>query len=210
MKPLSSAYKKFLVYAATSYATQVNRAQEYLQLRGISLDIAERFQLGVVVDPATGHESMVGRLCIPSIGPNGIYQLKFRCMDDHDCKDRGHSKYLTEAIDNRLYNLRSLTARTDTVCITEGEIDAITLEHIGFPALGVPGANGWKRHHPRLLAGFSRIYVFGDGDQAGRDFAKRVTNALPRAARITCPDGQDVNSIYCSQGADAVRGLMGD
>lgn len=209
MRPLPSAYKKSLEQAVSRYQTQLHLASEYLKGRGLDQDTAEEFRLGVVTDPNSGHESYVGRLAIPSLGPSGPYQLKFRCIEDHDCKDHGHAKYLTDAIDNRLFNVRALAKATPAVCITEGEIDAITLEQLGFCAVAAPGASTWKRHHARLFAGFERVYVFGDGDKPGRDFVRLVASSIQRAVRVTCPDGEDVNSIYKRKSASEIFLLMG-
>jgi DNA primase len=209
MRPLPSAYKKSLEHATSLYEKEIDRAWDYLAVRGLDLATAREFRLGVVNDPASGHESMHGRLAIPSIGANGVYQIKFRCMDNHSCKDLGHSKYLTDAVDNRLYNLRAVAVDTSRICISEGEIDAITLEQIGHPAVACPGSNTWRRHHARIFAGFEEVYIFGDGDKAGRDFAKSLSLAIPRAVRVALPDNEDVNSLYVKSGADAINELMG-
>jgi hypothetical protein len=177
--------------------------------RGLSPDTAAAFRLGVVIDPASGHEAMVGRLCIPSIGPNGIYQLKFRCMADHDCKEIGHAKYLTDAQDNRLFNLRALITASPFVCITEGEIDAIVLVQLGLPAVAAPGASSFRRHHARLFAGFSKVYIWGDGDSAGKGFAKGINTALKNGVMVHCPDGEDVNSLLVSGNRQKIFHLMG-
>lgn len=192
------------------YQKHLEHAERYLEKRGLSPATAEGFRLGVVADPASGHESMVGRLCIPSIGPGrNVYLLKFRCIEDHDCRDVGHSKYLTDAQDNRLFNLRALVGSGDTICITEGEIDAITLVQLGYAAVAAPGVSTWKRHHPRLFAGFSKVYVFGDGDKPGRDFVKTVCTSLSRGIRVHLPDGEDVNSLYVRSGETEILELMG-
>lgn len=209
MRPLPISYKESLEIAVAAYELQIHRAGEYLRARGLSPSTAERFRMGVVVDPHSGHEAMTGRLVIPSIGPNGIYQLKFRCIQMHDCKEIGHSKYLTDAHDNRLFNVRAIVEAQNVICITEGEIDAITLEQIGYKAVAAPGSNTWRKHHARMFAGFQRVYLFGDGDKAGRDFVKSVGETLPNAVRLTFDDGDDINQVYTRDGAGPILELMG-
>ncbi len=76
--------------------------------------------------------------------------MRFRSVDGAEPKYLGISGALI-----RLFNLRAIAEAEDLICITEGEIDAISLESVGLPAVGVPGANSWKRHHARLFNGFT-------------------------------------------------------
>jgi len=184
-------------------------AAPYLEGRGIDLGIAEEFRCGVIVAPHSGHESYVGRLAIPSIGPNGVYQMKFRCMGDHECKDLGHSKYLTDAMDNRLFNVRAIVSASNVICVTEGELDSVVLTMCGFPSVAAPGSNTWKRHHPRMFAGFTKVYVFGDGDKAGQAFSKTVADSMGNSVRLVMPEGEDVNSLYVSAGVEGIYEIMG-
>jgi hypothetical protein len=54
------------------------------------------------------------------------------------------------------------------VVLVEGESDCHALWFHGIPALGIPGANGWKeRRDAQHLAGVERIYVVIEPDQGG-------------------------------------------
>ena len=46
------------------------------------------------------------------------------------------------------------------------------------------------------MSDFDRIYVFADGDTAGRDFAKDLARKVAGVTPITIPDGEDVNSLF--------------
>jgi len=111
----------------------------------------------------------------------------------------------------RLFNARAVAQAGDTICITEGEFDAMILEQCGFNAVGVTGANAWKgkKHYPRLFQGFSKIYIFGDGDTAGRQFAKDVFDTVNGGVMVRLLDGLDVNDAFLEGGADYIRKLMG-
>lgn len=209
MHPLPHSYKASLEQAVSLYETSLYLASEYLQGRGIHPDTAREFRMGVVDAPVTGHEPFAGRLAIPSLGPSGPYQIKFRCIMDHDCKEFQHPKYLTDAMDNRLYNVRAIVDVGDTISITEGEIDAVTLSQLGYKAVAAPGSNTWKRHHSRMFAGFQRVFVFGDGDKAGRDFARAVSESIRSSVRVALPDGDDLNLIYVRDGPEAIHDLFG-
>lgn len=101
-----------------------------------------------------------------------------------------------------LYNVAAIATAENYIAVTEGEIDAITLNYkCGIPSIGVPGANSWKRHYSRLLQDFEKVYVFADGDQSGSDFAKRIAQEVQGVTIINMPEGQDVNSMYLTAGA---------
>jgi len=110
----------------------------------------------------------------------------------------------------RLFNIRDIHSASDTICITEGELDAVILSQCGLKAIGVSGANSWKRHHPRMMAGFEKVYIFGDGDKAGTEFAKQVNASLDNGVRVALPENMDVNDFYLKNGVSALLGLMSE
>lgn len=131
--------------------------------------------------------------------------LTFRCVADHHCKSEGHPKYLrTAGTPHRMYNVSALFANSSVIALTEGELDAITVAMCGVPAVGVPGANGWRRHYRRLLEDFATVLVLCDGDEPGRKFGVGVARELDNAKLVTLPDGQDANSLYLAKGRDAI------
>lgn len=211
MEPLSSDRVSFLVTAARSYATNLDSAKEFLQARGLLRGTAERFQLGVVAEPMAGHEMYVGRLAIPySLYDGSVVSIRYRCLGIHDCKAEGHPKYLTETGDDaRLYNTPALFTAGEEIHVTEGELDSVTLSQTGQSAVGFPGVSSVKPHHLRLLNGFSRIYVWGDGDDAGREFVARIRRTHRRAVGARLPEGEDVTSLFVKEGADGLRRAIG-
>ncbi len=164
--------------------------------------------LGYVDDPLPGHEMHRGSLAIPYLRWSqehgwAVVSIRFRCIQDHDHK--GHGKYMTQAGDRpRLYNTLALMKTSPVVAITEGEIDAITAQAAGIPAVGVPGADAWQRYFREPFLGYDRVYVLADGDDAGMKFANTVAKTLPNARVIPCPPGEDVNSLVISQGSQAL------
>lgn len=178
--------------AAQTYNGEVYQIAGYLESRDITSEMARAAKLGYVAKPMLGHEQFVGRMAIPYITPTGVVSIRFRALDD------GGPKYLQPAGETtHVYNVNALHTATDRIAITEGEIDALILTHaLGIPAVGIPGAQSWKSWYSRLFDDFLPIYVVGDGDSAGRDFAKKVMGDLPEALPIAMPEGHDVNSLF--------------
>lgn len=106
----------------------------------------------------------------------------------------------------RLFNVAALHTAKDFIAVCEGEIDAITLHYkCGIPAVGVPGVNSWKPHYNRLLADFNTVFVFADGDQPGINFAKSLAKEMNTVIIINMPEGEDVNSMYLSNGPNYLQ-----
>jgi DNA primase len=203
--------REFYEQAASSYAKQLGddtAAQEYLTSRGITPEAAATFRLGVVREPLVGHETFRDRLCIPYITPASVVNFTFRCMQAHVCKDVDCPKYLAPPLDRNLYNVLALSVESQTIHVTEGELDALVLTMCGMPAVGIPGVDNWRDHWGLCLEDFNEIFVWADGDAAGRKLAHKLEKEL-RARRVAMPYGKDVNSVYIDGGSSALRALIG-
>lgn len=197
--------RELLASASRKYEGSIAVAEGYLASRGITMQVARRAHLGVVVEPDVGHEMYSGRLSIPYITKTGIVDLRFRSLDPAVVpKYMGMSGHET-----KLYNVLDIERAGDFIAVCEGELDAITLSHcVGIPSVGVPGANSWKKHYTRLLADFERVLVFADGDQPGKEFANELARELP-VTTIQLPSGEDVNSMFVKEGPDYLRDKAG-
>lgn len=204
MKPTLS-HKKFLQSATEHYQRHIHLAEDYLASRGLTLQDAATHRLGVVEEPLPGHEQYKGRLVIPYITRTGVVDIRFRSMDSNN-----EVKYLgLPGAKTHLYNVQSVFTAQDQIAVCEGEMDTITLNKCSIPAVGVPGVNNWKKHYTRILQDFETVYVFADGDQPGTDFAKHLARELQSVTVIQMPDGEDVNSVYCKGGPNAIRTRIG-
>lgn len=208
MRPTSDSRRAELEEAAARYQAAVTvEAAQYLLDRGISKETALTSRLGVVVDPVLGHEAFRGRLAIPYIVADRPVSMRFRCIEDHDCKSRGCPKYIQESDEEtRMYNVSALHRAHTEIEVTEGEFDALVLDQLGYPAVAIPGVNNWKPRHRRMLAGFSKIRVWGDPDAAGRDFVNKLCRSLRQARGVTLTEG-DVTETFLRSGEAEIRRL---
>lgn len=206
---MKQAERDRLETATVRYQNNVTQARDYLQARGIDGTTAMRARLGVVVEPMSGHEDYVGRLAIPYVTPTGVVDMRFRCLSTHDCKAEGCAKYLSlPGHKSRLYNSLAIIMAGDTIHITEGELDALILTHrCNLPAVGIAGATQWRAHYPRIFGDFNTTYVWGDGDPAGKEFAKHVAREVG-AVIVNLPTDMDVSDLFVSEGPDSIVGRI--
>jgi len=198
---LTASQREYLEKAVSTFQRSIDLAGDYLNKRGIGPKAANTFRLGVVGEELAGFEQYVGRLAIPYITKTGVIDVRFRAMGPEQPKYLG-----VPGASTHLYNVMAVLGAQDNIAVCEGEIDALTLHHnVGIPTVGVAGANNWKRHYGKILADFETIYVFADGDQAGQDFAKRMAKELQGVRVVQMPEGEDVNSMYTTHGADWLR-----
>ena len=205
MSMLSVTQRRSLERACMTYLSHLDEALEYLATRGIAEEVARSVGLGVVREPIPGHEHLEGRLAIPYLTDYGPVNMNFRCLEQHKCKDEGHQKYMTWAgLEANLYGIQSMRQADDWIAVAEGEIDALSLNIAGVPAVGIAGANKWSEHWNNVFEDFTRVYVFQDGDEAGKKFGDTLVREVG-ALRVALPSGQDVNSILVTQGPEALK-----
>ena len=195
---LSNTQRQFLLRATQQYALEIGLAEKYLSTRGLSVEEATIFHLGVVDEPLPGHEQYQGKLSIPYITPSGVVDLRFRSIHGEDPKYMGLLGAKTT-----MFNTQACFVADRYICVTEGEFDCIVMSvKTVHPTIGIPGANNWKPHYTRILDDFDIVMVLADGDAAGLEFGKKISRELPNVTVISMPDGEDVNSVVTKQGSE--------
>lgn len=208
---------------AASYQRALTEdARSYLSGRGIRQDAVESYRIGQADGSYIEHEDYTGMLSIPYLTRSGVVALKFR--RPHDCtKDCAHAKYLTP-YPTWLYNTPALDRadRTGVLAITEGEFDALILDHYcGIPAVGMPGSETYTKHPEwrEIIRGYREVLIFKDNDEEitrpngtkfrpGDVFAKQLAADIDTARIIRLPS-KDVNATYLAFGAEGIREAAG-
>lgn len=205
----SKQQRESLNSAVSKYhaALEGSPAGEFLEHRGFSLSSIERYRFGYVQDPLPEHAQYEGMLAIPYLRYHprfgwGTVDIRFRVLDD------SKPKYVSmHGAHPRLYNTPELLRGGFEVGIAEGEIDAVTATECGLPTVGVPGSQSWKPHWTPLFRGYSRVWILGDGDDAGRSMVSKVADLLPNAQVVILPEGEDINSVFQKEGKQGVQRL---
>lgn len=154
-------------------------ALEYLEGRGLGA-VAGSAGLGYVPeDPGPEWERFRSMISIPYLTVDReVIGIRFRATP----MSQDGPKYLQPSgSETSIYNMPALARNHKTVIITEGELDCLTLEALGYTAIGMPGANSWKPHYSRALDGFQKVIVAGDPDDAGQKFNETIMASIRRS-----------------------------
>lgn len=207
----NSSQKLRLAKAARAYLDQLGVAPDgasseglvYLEGRGFTPQQCQTWGLGYVAVPEPGHEQYLGRVSIPYITPTGVVQIKFRCIEDHSCKEaHGGTKYLGLTGNGLwMYNTRAFVLDSPEIVVTEGEFDAMAVHtRTNVPSVGFPGTQSVDPVWYRAFTGYQRVLILADGDKPGREAAKAITKHLSNADVIRLPDGEDASSLLLKPG----------
>lgn len=212
MQKPSKRQRKGMERATARYQASLGTVGvSYLADRGLTdLALIQGARLGRVDSPEPGHEIFCNRLTIPYMDMMGVCGMKFRCLQPHHCKSEGCSKYLAlTGVELTIYNITDADSVKETIHVTEGELDCLILKQVfpDDPVVGVPGADLWKRHHPYHFAGFERVLLWMDGDQAGKGLGNKIRKDVRNAEVVQIPQGMDVTDVYLQQGAEGLRAL---
>lgn len=207
LQPISAGQQEVLERAIGSYEAALTAdAARWLLGRGLTEETVRTHRLGVVADPIPAHMAYAGWIAIPYLVQGRPVRVRFRRPDWCDQHSNKYGQPTGEGL--LTYGVDSIHAARDTLHVTEGEFDRLILLQAGFHAIGFPGASTFRGYHGRMLAGFNRVWVWGDPDQAGAEFSQKVVNRLPRSARAVQLRVGDVTDTFLAGGVKALHDLV--
>lgn len=167
------------------------RIKNYLLERGLTSDVITRYNLGF-----DGHW-----ITIPIERSDGTKFLKYRRDPALDKAADRPEKFKTEPGGKRTLYLARELQETDTVFVTEGELDTLRLRSAGlFAVSSTTGASSWSDEWGQLFKG-KTVYVWYDADDAGRQGGKVAAESIARHAtktyivRTAAAYGKDITDI---------------
>lgn len=163
---------------------------EWLRSRGLEDQTIRSALLGYVAEGR-----FAGSISIPYRNPysGGTKTIRFRYLNPV------RQKY--DGIKGKAIHLYGVgNTLSDEVWLCEGEFDALILNQMGYPAVGVAGANSFKPDWKYLFANTSRTTLVFDSDEAGTRGANRIASIIGEVVEdvriIRLPEGSDVTDIY--------------
>lgn len=177
----------------------------YLGEHGITGEIAQKYRLGFVADPLPGDERFRGALVYPYLCRKapGVAAIRFRLF--HGDSKIGQHK----GQHSRIYNALALAGEYEEIGLVEGEPDTMAASEYILPTVGIPGVKNFKDRWLTHFKDFTRVHIFAQGDQRGREFGEKMADLLSwRANLIECPDGEDVASLAGKGQIDILKTVM--
>ena len=184
-------------------------AIQYLESRGISKAVAERYQI-------TCQTKNPNVLCMPFLDEHGEWRfVKYRNMKH--TKDSPGSKEWCEAdCKPILYGMYQCNLENKTLVITEGQMDSLSLVEAGIEnAVSVPmGVNNftWVPYCWNWVNKFEKIIVFGDRDKDKitllADIKQRFKKAIYQVRIEDYKDCKDANDILRKYGKAYLRSCI--
>lgn len=177
------------------YVTRTESHLEYLQSRGISPEVAKRYE--VVSGKVWNGERELSALVFPYKRDGELLQVKRISTERPD----GKKVIMAEGdCEPCLFGWQALDAGVRAVVLCEGEIDCMSYAQYGIPALSVPFGGGkgakqqWIEFEYHNLDRFEEIFISMDVDDVGREAAREIASRLGehRCRLVTLPH-KDIN-----------------
>lgn len=204
-------YKQFPQPTADRKIVVRDSALAYLANRGISKEIAERYQV-------TAFENKPNVLWFPFFNEYGkLVYVKYRKMDYR--KGRDKAKEWTESGGQPILFGMNQCSGYNTLVITEGQMDSLSVAEAFKDQPDAPNAycsvpNGcnaftWIPNCLDWLKKFDTVIVFGDMEHGHMSLLETITQRIPcKIKSVRAEDylgEKDANDILTAFGAEAVR-----
>lgn len=178
-----------------------DKAIEYMASRGIPEEIVRKFGI-------TTQKDRTDILVFPFYDWNGnLTMVKYR-NTKFQKGDYGSKEWVSKDTKPILFGMNNVNYENDTLVITEGQIDSLSLTAAGIEnAVSVPmGKNNfnWINTCWDFLHRFKKIVVFGDNENGEITLAKEITSKLKRhqmsivkpESYLCCKDANDMLKKY--------------
>lgn len=205
-RPITPTQQQRIADYIAAAAANTTQAADYCKKRGLNQDTLKRFRIG--------YDTRTRRLVIPF--PDAAYYItrSTSIPPNRKNEEKGKEKRYgypdkNEAGDKPVFNLPALTGGAETVAITEGQIDAITLEQCGMAAIAATEPSTvLAAIHAAGEAITARVFlVIPDADESGADKADAMCAELDAAGLdafiYPLPEGyHDANDMAIKASAD--------
>lgn len=202
------------------FSPLIDHMPEYLEARGISEEIANRY--GLMYSPEYRVRGFANGETQEHVGPFIIFPHWFRerlvgwqarvVNQNSPCQKPSYPSWIPKykntsefPKDQTLYGLDQAIRQKGPVLVAESAASVMYAQSLGIPAVGTFGAEPTKRQI-KLLAGFQEVVLAEDNDKAGREFTDTLLTSLDNVlGTIKAPlvaQGSDVGDYHSLEGGD--------
>lgn len=180
--------KAKIVSPEINYSKYIEQAKmdnnyEYLQSRGISKEIQDKFNIGYVEKWRNPKAPSTVPYTPRCIIPTSDYSYLARDVRPDNEINEIQKKFIKTKVGKvHIFNEDELNNATDNyLFITEGEIDAMSIEELGYPAIGLGSAANKDMLVDLMVENkcfWKTIFIIGDSDITGRIASTSLKNEL--------------------------------
>ena len=185
------------------------RVMQWLKNRGIGEAAIAAYKVVASKDDSIAGLKADQYVIFPFIRDGKLVNFKARNIDNK--KDQR----ISGGAEPLLFGWQAIPENARTVCICEGEPDALVLWQYGIPALSVQSGVSnlsWLDTEYKNLERFSEIYLCLDGDDAGRDGAAKLVERLgrERCKVVTLPHKDANDCLKAGVTAEEIRACFAE
>ena len=158
------------------YNKQTEKEKEYFINRGISLEVIDKYKLCIGETKKLNNKFYDTRAIIP-IWQNGeVISYNARSLEDNP-----KIKYLKAPGQATPFNIDHINTLlpNDTLILTEGEIDSLSLESIGINSIAIGGIKNYDRFMENLKRNDLFILTAFDNDEEGQKIESKHKIKIP-------------------------------
>lgn len=198
--------KQFRKFKKLQAIKPKSAAITYLEGRGISAKVAEKYQITVQNE----HENV---LVFPFLDENGKMQfVKYRKTDFDPQKDN-NKEWCETNCKPILFGMSQCNPDNKTLVLTEGQIDSLSVSEAGIEnAVSVPtGAKGftWIPYCWDWIRQFETLIIFGDNENGHITLLDDMKRRFPGTVKVVRQQDykgcKDANELLQKYGKEAIR-----
>lgn len=205
-----TTWRKFKTFKnPTKEIESKDPAIEFMKSRGISEEVAKRYEITVKPD----QENII---VFPFRDEEGALTfIKYRNSTFTNGVSQGSKEWCEADTKPILFGMNHCSD-SGTLVMTEGQIDSLSLAEAGIEnAVSVPtGKNGftWIPYCWDFLAKFDELIVFGDREGETITLLDEMTKRFHGTVKFVPPESyhgyKDANDLLCAEGPEAIRSAI--
>ena len=171
--------------------------KDYSRAKGLPVDFLSGLGL---VDRKYQRKAAVRIPYLAEDGQESAVRFRIALEKTEEGDERFRWRTGSKAILYGLWRLEKIR-KVGWVVLVEGESDTQTLWYHGIPALGIPGADTWKKEWAGYRDGVERVYVVVEPDKGGetlREALATTASIRDRIYLVELGDHKDASGLYLS------------
>lgn len=165
-----------------------NEVYDYLESRSISEDFVNYYQISYCKQILINNKTaFIDRICIPIYFKGQLVNIEGR---DFTHKSDKKVLYPDQSLKSILFDYDRLK-KNEPLIVVEGIMDLPKLFNLGYRNITCTFGVGATEEQIKMISEFDEIWLFSDGDKAGREMISRFDEYLDKEFYVVRIEGKD-------------------